>query len=294
MHNPFKESIQEHETDLDLVQRILRGSRPDLEKLIARHQAWIYNIALKMVMDPADAEDVTQEILIKLLTKLSTFDPEKGAFRTWLYRIVANHVISMKKKKYEIVFASFEESAEAVERMPDQSIDGLPEGKVLAEELKIKCWTGMLLCLNRKQRLAFILGGIFEVPDTVGSEILEISRVNFRKRLSRARLKIDNFMQQKCGLLKSGNPCNCGRKLKGFIENGFVHPDHIWFFQDNMRKIKEVVHENLHHFEQLCTSETIRHFQEHPFYDPPGFEQWMGRIFNTEMLDRLMTGKLHS
>ncbi|MBI5590087.1 MAG: RNA polymerase sigma factor [Deltaproteobacteria bacterium] len=294
MHNPFKEITQEHETDLWLVQRILNGCRQDLEKLIVRHQAWIYNIALKMVLAPSDAEDITQEILIKLVTRLSTFDPEKGAFRTWLYRIVANHVISMKKRKCESLFTSFEESADAVEKIPDQSVDGLPESKVLAEELKIKCWTGMLLCLNRKQRVAFILGGIFEVSDTLGGEILEVSKANYRKLLSRARLKIDNFMQQKCGLLKSDNPCNCNRKLKGFIENGFVNPDHIRFFQDNKMKIKEVLHKNLRHFERLCTSETIRRFQEHPFYDPPEFGQWMAQIFNTEMLDRLMAGKLHS
>ncbi len=294
MHNPFKETIHEQENDLFLIQQILNGSRPDLEKLVARHQAWIYNIAIKMVLDPADAEDVTQEILIKLVTKLSTYDPQKGAFRTWLYRIVANHVISMKKKKYEAIFASFEDSAEVVEKMPDQSINGLTESKVLAEELKIKCWTGMLLCLNRKQRLVFILGGIFEVSDAVGSEILEITKVNFRKQLSRARLKIDNFMQQKCGLIKSDNPCNCSRKLKGFIENGFVKPDHLFFSRADMTQIKALVHENLHQFESLCTSETIRHFQEHPFYDPPEFEQWMGRIFNTEMLDRLLRGELHS
>jgi RNA polymerase sigma factor (sigma-70 family) len=57
--------------------------------LIARHQAWIYNIVLRMVYNPYDAEDATQEILIKLLNSLSTFEG-RSQFRTWLYRIVVN------------------------------------------------------------------------------------------------------------------------------------------------------------------------------------------------------------
>jgi RNA polymerase sigma factor (sigma-70 family) len=229
-----------------------------------------------------------------LITKLSTFDPEKGAFRTWLYRVGANHVIYMKKRKYEALFASFEESADAVENMPDQSIDGLPESSVLAEELKIKCWTGVLLCLSRQQRLVFILGGIFEVKDTVGSELLNISRANFRKLLSRARGKIDNFMHQKCGLMHPDNPCNCSRKLKWFIEKGFIRPDRIWFVRHGVPQIKAMGHDNLEQFETLCTSETLRRFQEHPFYEPPDFEEWMDRIFKSDLLNRLAgDGVLH-
>jgi|GEM_PF-5067925 len=59
-----------------------------------------------MVLDPYDAEDVTQEILIKMITKLPAYDSGKAAFRTWLYRIVVNRVINMKKKKYEEVISN--------------------------------------------------------------------------------------------------------------------------------------------------------------------------------------------
>jgi 3-methyladenine DNA glycosylase AlkD len=54
-----------------------------------------------MVMVPAEAEDVTQDVLVKVLTKLSRYDPGKGAFRTWLYRIVTNHVLNMRTRGYE-------------------------------------------------------------------------------------------------------------------------------------------------------------------------------------------------
>lgn len=288
MYNPFKEKIEAQESDIQLIRGILNGSRKDLERLVYRHQAWIYNIALKMVLDPGDAEDVTQEILIKLITKLSLFDPEKAAFRTWLYRMVVNHVINMKRRTYEVVIDSFEESVSRVAKIPDQSISGLPESRVMVEELAIKCWTAVLLCLNRKHRVVFILGCIFDVTDTVGSEIMETSRSNFRKMLSRARTKIDHFMQQNCGLMDPSNPCHCNRKLNGFIENGFVNPDQIAFVRDTGRKIKEIIREKSENDDGTNVLKSIRQYQSHPFYDAPEFMSWIDSVLQTKDLRRLI------
>src|SRR5688572_5192605 len=87
--------------DLVLVRRIQNGDREALEALVKRHQDWIYNIVLRMVYHPYDAEDATQEILIKLLTKLSTFEG-RSSLRTWLYRLVCNHVLNMKRARAEV------------------------------------------------------------------------------------------------------------------------------------------------------------------------------------------------
>ena len=53
---------------------------------MGRHQPWIYNIAARMLYHPQDAEDATQEILVKALTALASFEG-RSSFRTWLYRI---------------------------------------------------------------------------------------------------------------------------------------------------------------------------------------------------------------
>jgi DNA-directed RNA polymerase specialized sigma24 family protein len=79
--NPLADIPAGDADDQDLIRHIKQGSREALELLIARHQAWIYNIALRMVYNPQDAEDATQEILIKLLTTLSTFEG-RSKFRT--------------------------------------------------------------------------------------------------------------------------------------------------------------------------------------------------------------------
>ena len=84
MINIFRRNYLSDTKDSELVTSAQQGNRAALESLILRHQGWIYNIALRMVGSPHDAEDVTQEILIKMLTKLSSFQG-KSDFRTWLY-----------------------------------------------------------------------------------------------------------------------------------------------------------------------------------------------------------------
>src|SRR5437660_1795096 len=97
MFNPFAERTDADASDVALVDQAMSGDRGALEKLVLRHQAWIYNIAIRMVFHPQDAEEVTQEVLVKVITKLSTFKGE-SKFRTWPYRIAANHALNMKRR----------------------------------------------------------------------------------------------------------------------------------------------------------------------------------------------------
>ena len=111
MHrNPLAETALTDAEDLDLVQLVQSGSKDALELLIGRHQRWIYNIAIRMLHHPQDAEDATQEILIKLVTKLSTFRGE-SQFRTWLYRLVVNHLLNLKRARAEVKEMSFEDTS---------------------------------------------------------------------------------------------------------------------------------------------------------------------------------------
>lgn len=163
MFNPFIEVVQCDSTDVELVEQAKEGNRAALEKLVLRHQAWIYNVAIRMVFQPEDAKEVTQEVLIKVITKLSTFKGE-SKFRTWLYRIVANHVLNMKRRSAENSVTTFADYGAAINSTPDAE---LPDPKsvpvavpILVEEAKNSCTMGMLLCLDRKQRLVFTLGAI--------------------------------------------------------------------------------------------------------------------------------------
>jgi len=118
MHNPFAEVLGDHDQENELVRRAQDGDRKALEALVLRHQAWIYNIAVRMVFLPADAEEVTQEVLIKAITRLSTFQGE-SRFRTWLYRITTNHVLNMRRRGAEAHEQTFSAYAAAINGTPD-------------------------------------------------------------------------------------------------------------------------------------------------------------------------------
>jgi hypothetical protein len=135
----------------------------------------------------------------------------------------------------------------------------------------------MLLCLDREQRLVYILGEIFSVSDAVGAELLEISRDNFRQRLARARRDLHNFMNDKCGLVNQANPCRCAKKTRGFIQAGYVDPRSLLFARARVQQVRDVVpraHEALMTLDDRCAEA----YREHPFHESPDFVQALTRL----------------
>lgn len=129
MRNPLSNNYSEEE-NLVLVDEVLAGKSKALDKLVDIHQAFIYNVAWKMTHSNEDALDLTQKVLIKVITKLSTFKRE-SAFRTWLYRIVFNEFLQTKRKEKEDMFPSFEVHDQQLNAVPDPNLT--PE-----EELELK------------------------------------------------------------------------------------------------------------------------------------------------------------
>src|SRR5246127_2523097 len=123
--NPLADNSPTDQEDQGLAMRACEGDRKALEDLIREHQGWIYNIALRMLFHPQDAEDATQEILVKVLTRLSSFEG-RSSFRTWLYRIVVNHVFNMRRGRAEDPAIDFRIYGEELDKTPD--ID-LPDPK---------------------------------------------------------------------------------------------------------------------------------------------------------------------
>ena len=117
--------------------------------------------------------------------------------------------------------------------LPDQS--SVPvDIQLLIDESRISCTSAMLLCLDREQRLVYVLGEIFGVTDAVGAELLETSRDNFRQKLARARRDLHSFMQDRCGLVNTANPCRCARKTQAFMAAGYVDPANLLFAKPHL------------------------------------------------------------
>src|SRR3972149_11251638 len=116
--NPFSDVAEGEGRDQELVHLAKGGSQAALEELVVRHQSWIYNLALRMVHHPEDAKDATEEVLIKLLTRLSTFEG-RSSLRTWLYRITTNHLLNMKRGRAESREITFAQYGQNLDDPPD-------------------------------------------------------------------------------------------------------------------------------------------------------------------------------
>ena len=285
MKNTFKEgSIIE--TDSVLINQALKGNKIALENLIKKHQNFIYNVALAMVSDHNDASDITQEVLIKVITKLGTFRRESN-FKSWLYRIVKNHFLNSKRRKYEITPISFSDFGEGLDSTSNELLENYSykiDNKILIEEAKISCMKGMLLCLDREQRFIYIIGELFEFTDTIGSEILEISKANFRVKLHRAKTQLYNFMNNKCGLINKDNPCRCVRKTAGFIKKGYVDPVNLYFQKDKITTINKIVNKKVDDFETKVINDYQQIFQKHPYVKSPNHLKSINKLLSTKLI----------
>ncbi len=288
MTNPLANDAPTDVDDNVLVLRARAGDRQALEELIQRHQGWIYNIAVRMLYHPQDAEDATQEILLKAVTSLSSFEG-RSSFRTWLYRIVVNHVLNMKRGRAEQAGISFSAYGQALDDIPDLDPPApgttSPDVRMLVDEAMLACTSGMLLCLDREQRLTYILGQIFGVTDTVAAEVLEITCDNYRQRLARARRDLRHFMNDKCGLVNPANPCRCAKKTRGFIAAGHVDPENLLFTRDRICQVREAAPQAYAAIKTL-DEECADIYRGHPFYKPPDLGQRLRQLVENPDLKR--------
>jgi len=287
MQQYFYDTIHQKD-DKQLIDEALGGSKTALELLLKRHYSFIYNVALRFLLSPQDAEDLTQEVVIKVITKLSTFN--QGAnFQTWLYRIVFNHFLNTKRNDMENVISSFEAYGNQLDNIPFQELTKEEEISYheMIEDAKLGCMTGMLICLGRKQRLVFILGEIFEIDSQIGSKLLEISAANFRKILSRARKDLYGFMNNKCGLINKNNPCRCPKKTKGFIAEGWVNKEDLQFNNHFLKRIEEIAKHKVNECDSLIDEQYAALFKSHPYYDKNKAEDLVNNLTSDKNLKRI-------
>jgi RNA polymerase sigma factor (sigma-70 family) len=288
MDNPFSNNYIDT-NDTALVELALSGDKKALQNLLLRHQVFIYNLALKMTRNTEDAEDITQEVFIKAITALSKFEG-KSEFRTWLYRIAVNHFLNTKKRKTELIVNDFETYFNSIDAMPVYELSDHEQSDLAEsiEELRISCTAGMLLCLNREQRIVYILGEMFGIDHNMGSEILGISTGNFRIRLMRARQDLYNWMNKRCGLVNKSNPCRCAKKTRAYIEAGHVDPDNLKFNTRYKKKIYELSKEKAVSISNTVEDLYASIFQDHPLQEPITTKKIVDEIFNNNLIKLIL------
>lgn len=222
-----------------LVRQSIRGDEEALEQALLSVKDLIYNLSLRMLLFPEDAEDATQEILIRVVSRLSTFKGQ-SKFTTWVYRVASNYLLDVKGKKSREFAMDFQDYATFIDSgQSDEVRTARNHGELLLleEEVKVSCTQGLLLCLDTSHRLVYILGDVLELSSEEGARVLSITPDNFRQQLARSRKKVRNFLQKKCGLVDSKNPCRCIRKIDFLAEQKLVKPSSLRFATLKQRSI---------------------------------------------------------
>ena len=208
-----------------LVDQATSGDKDALETLITGVQDMVFNLSLRMLGTFADAEDATQDILLKMITHLSSFRGD-SAFTTWVFRIAINHLKNYKKHMFARYPLSFEYYGNDIENGEIENIPDLTqnvEKEILAEELKMSCTNVMLQCLDTESRCIFILGTMFKLDSRIAGDILEITPEAYRQRLSRIRRKMADFLGEYCGEY-GGGKCRCKDRVNYAIQSHRLNP----------------------------------------------------------------------
>jgi len=244
----------------NLVEEALKGSRAALEGVTAAIQDNIYHLSLRMLANPDDAKDATQDILIKVITNLSSFRFD-SQFNTWVYRIASNHLFTESKLLQKDPGLSFDIYKMDLEQdlQEPAALQDSPDYQILLDELRISCTMAMLLCLNPAHRMAYILGDILELEHEEASKALSISKDNYRKQLSRARAKVVQFTHDSCGLVSKCARCSCETKLMGSIKRQRIRPEKINFAKQekhNYIRVKNVLKETQQELKTLVLQQS--------------------------------------
>jgi RNA polymerase sigma factor (sigma-70 family) len=202
-----------------LARGAVEGDRTAMRALLEALQDDVHGLALRMLWNREDAEDATQEILLRVITRLSRFDG-RSALKTWVYRVATNYLLDVKKSAVEQMRLRFDTYADDLTTGLSDDGPAEHEHSVLVEEVKIGCLMGMLQCLDRPHRLAYILGEILELSAPDAALALDVTPAAFRKRLERARRSIETFTRTHCGLLSDDAPCRCHRRVPVALAHG--------------------------------------------------------------------------
>lgn len=216
------------DTDLDeltgLALAAQEGDRAALEALCRAMLPPMYRLALRFSGMPADAEDAAQEVMIRLVTQLGSFEG-RSRFTTWAYSVAVRQLLRTTRRTAEASVAGPEGFAAFLDaHVADPAWDPAARAEYdeLCADVRLSCTYGMLLCLSREHRVAYLLGDLLGFTDVEGAEVCGIGRAAFRQRLARSRAVMRDLMGRRCGLVRATNPCRCDRLVRASVDMGLL------------------------------------------------------------------------
>jgi RNA polymerase sigma-70 factor (ECF subfamily) len=194
------------EEDQELLNRCLAGEDSAWEALLSAHTRRIYNLCYRFTGRVEEAEDVTQEVFIKIFQTLKSYDAAQGSFSTWLNRVARNHLVDhYRRTRKDRLTSSLEEELPAAEAKPSPHIE--PTGEVESRERR-EILQGALDKLSPDLREAVILRDLHDLDYEEIAQVLRVPQGTVKSRINRGRLELARVLKRMEGVrgpAKAGN-----------------------------------------------------------------------------------------
>lgn len=179
--------------DFDIA-ALQEGDRTEFARLVETYSGQIYRLALKMLQNQQDAEDILQETFIKAYRSLPNFEG-RSSLSTWLYRIGTNEALMFLRRKRPDQISVESPSDDDVEQAPLEIVDWccLPEGELMSSEARANLERSAA-ALPETLRVVFLLRDIEGLSTRETADVLDISETAVKTRLSRARLRLREML----------------------------------------------------------------------------------------------------
>ena len=179
------------------LEALRAGDRTEFARLVEAYSGVIYRLAIRMLANPQDAEDVLQETFIKAYHHLPKFDG-RSSVSTWLYRIATNEALMMLRRRKH-VFISIDDPLDQAgeDQEPLQIVDWccLPEDELMSAEARAYM-DKAVEALPDSLRVVFLLRDIEGFSTRETGEVLDLSETAVKTRLSRARLRLREMLTE--------------------------------------------------------------------------------------------------
>lgn len=186
------------EPDLELVKRCLTGDNFAWEGLLQGHTRKVFNLCYRFTGRPAEAEDLTQEVFIKIFQTLKTYDAAQGTFVTWLNRVARNHLVDhYRRTKKDRITSSIEEEVGGLEEKPSPTVE--PVAQVEHRERKELLQRG-LEKLSPDLREAVILRDLQDLDYDEIAQVLGVPEGTVKSRINRGRLELARVLKRMEGM----------------------------------------------------------------------------------------------
>jgi RNA polymerase sigma-70 factor, ECF subfamily len=182
------------EPDAQLVQQCLRGEGPAWEELVRRHTRRVYNICYRFTGNATDAQDLSQEVFLRIYRTLASYRPAYGAFPTWLTSVTRNLLVDhYRRTRHDRVTDSIDDAMPVLEEKhsPARTPDRLAE----ASELSAQLQRG-LARLSPELREAVILRDLQGLEYNEIQAVLEVPEGTVKSRINRGRIELARVLEE--------------------------------------------------------------------------------------------------